>query len=295
MRAGVLVVDKPEGPTSHDIVALARRRLRERRIGHCGTLDPMATGVLVLAVGAATRLVRYLTVDEKQYDATMRFGWTTDSYDRTGTIVAGSGARPTREAVEAALERFRGSIRQVPPPYSAKKVEGARAYVLARRGTDVGARLVPQDVTVAALALTAFDGETASVRMTVSSGFYVRSLVHDLGEALGTGAVLTALRRTASGPFRVEAAVSMGDLATATADELAARLIPPAALLPSVPALRLDAATATRARHGADLPMPQDWTAVPPLVRLLDGQGGLLGLAVPASRPGLLHPAVVVG
>lgn len=295
MSAGVLVIDKPEGPTSHDIVALARRRLQERRIGHCGTLDPMATGVLVLAVGAATRLVQYLTADEKQYDTTLRFGCTTDSYDRTGTVVAESDARPTRVAVEAALERFRGPIRQVPPPYSAKKIGGTRAYVLARRGTDLGARLAPVDVVVTALTLTAFDGDTATLRMTVSPGFYVRSLVHDLGEALGTGAVMTALRRTASGPFGVEGSVSMDELATASAEALAARLTPPAALLPAVPALALDAAAATRARHGADLPMPADWLAAPPLVRLIDGRGGLVGLAVPGQAPGLLHPAVILG
>ncbi len=295
MTAGVLVVDKPEGPTSHDIVSLVRRRLSERRIGHCGTLDPMATGVLVLAVGPATRLVQYLVADEKQYDATLRFGQTTDSYDRTGTLMSDTDARPEREAVEAALDRFRGAIQQIPPPFSAKKLEGRRAYALARKGTDLEGRLAPAEVMVHDLSLTAFDGDTASLRMTVSSGFYVRSLVHDLGQAVGTGAVMTALRRTASGRFHLEQAVSVEMLAAGTPADVAARMIPPGKLLPDVPAMALDADMARRARCGADLPCPGDWASVPGLVRLLDEQGGLVGLAIPAGRAGFLHPSVVLG
>lgn len=295
MTAGVLVVDKPEGPTSHDIVSLARRRLGERRIGHCGTLDPMATGVLVLAVGPATRLVQYLVADEKQYDATLRFGQTTDSYDRTGTLTSETDVRPTREAVEAALAPFRGAIQQVPPPFSAKKLEGRRAYALARDGADLGGRLAAADVVVHDLSLTAFDGDTASLRMTVSSGFYVRSLVHGLGQAVGTGAVMTALRRTASGRFNLAQAVSVETLAAGTPADVAARVIPPGELLPDVPALVLDAGTVRRARCGADVPCPSGWALTPGLVRLLDEQGGLVGLAIPAGRAGFLHPSVVLG
>lgn len=295
MTSGVLVVDKPEGPTSHDIVSLARRRLGERRIGHCGTLDPMATGVLVLAVGQATRLVQYLVADEKQYDAALRFGQVTDSYDRTGTRSSETDTRPTRDAVEAALDRFRGAIQQVPPPFSAKKLEGRRAYALAREGASLEGRLEPVDVVVHDLRLTAFDGDTASLGMTVSSGFYVRSLVHDLGQAVGTGAVMTALRRTASGRFHLGQAMSVEALASATAADIAARMIPPGQLLPDVPVLVLDNDTVRRARCGADVPCPAGWTSTPDLARLLDGQGGLVGLAVPAARAGFLHPSVVLG
>lgn len=296
--SGVLVVDKASGPTSHDIVQMARRALGERRVGHCGTLDPMATGVLVLAVGVATRLAPYLTSDEKQYDAAVRFGVVTDTYDVTGEVQRESADRPTAEAIEAALARFRGAFAQRPPPFSAKKVRGERAYAMARRQVPV--ELAPVAVEVRALTLASFDGTTARLSMTVSAGFYVRSLAYDLGMALGMGAALEGLRRTASGAFTLANAVGSHALMTGARDDLLARLIPLADLLPDRPALRLTEADVAAVGHGRDLVGgdPTLWTALSgdggALVRLLAPDGGLVALAVPGKVRGVLHPSVVL-
>jgi tRNA pseudouridine55 synthase len=295
MISGVLVVDKPQGPTSHDIVAVARRALRERRIGHCGTLDPMATGVLALAVGQATRLVQFLSSEAKHYNAVVRFGRTTNSYDVTGETVAESPERPTRDALAAALAQFRGTFAQMPPAFSAKKIGGIRAYRLARRNAAATLDLRQVQVTVSQLDLVAFDDDRATLAMRVSAGFYVRSLAHDLGQALGMGATLEALRRTRAGSFAVEDAITVDALAAGDATALTHGVIPLARLLPEVPALTLSSDDAVRARRGMDLPIPNTWTAAPPLARLLDEHGGLLALATPSAQPGLLHPSVVLG
>ncbi len=295
MISGVLVLDKPQGPTSHDMVAVARRALGERRIGHCGTLDPMATGVLALAVGQATRLVQFLSSEDKHYDAVVAFGRDTNTYDATGDTVAESPDRPTREALVTALERFRGTFAQLPPAYSAKKIGGVRAYHLARREDGATLDLKPVMVTVSQLDLVAFDGGHATLSMRVSAGFYVRSLAHDLGRALGMGATLEALRRTRAGVFGLEGAVTVDTVATSDAAALAGRMIPLARLLPELPSLALTPADAACARRGIDLPAPAAWNGVPKLSRLLDEQGDLLALAIPAKRPGFLHPSVVLG
>jgi tRNA pseudouridine55 synthase len=295
MTAGVLVVDKPQGPTSHDVVAVARRALGERRIGHCGTLDPLATGVLALAIGQATRLVQYLMATDKTYQATVRFGLVTTTYDTLGEVCHRSEARPTRDVLEQALGRFRGPQMQTPPAFSAKKVDGHRAYDLARRVGQPPPSLTPVPVHVQALTLESFDGECAELTMTVSSGCYVRSLAHDLGQALGTGAALAQLRRTRAGTFSLDNAVTLDAIATADREALQARVIPMTALLTDRPALHLDAGTAARARKGVDLPCPSEWPVSPALTRLFDPEGHLLGLAVPARHTGFLHPAVVFG
>jgi tRNA pseudouridine55 synthase len=228
---GVLVVDKPAGITSHDVVAVARRALGERGIGHTGTLDPMATGVLPLAIGKATRLVRFLTASDKDYDAVIRFGRATDTYDATGTTTAESPQRPTRTGLEIGLLALTGAYEQMPPPYSAKKVGGRRAYAMARRDEPV--ELKPAPVTVTRAVLTAFDDDTASVSITCSSGFYVRSFAHELGRRLGCGACLDALRRTRSGEFTLSGAVTLDELGAPGASEaLASRLIGCGELLP---------------------------------------------------------------
>jgi len=295
MIAGVLVVDKPQGPTSHDVVAVARRVLGERRIGHCGTLDPLATGVLALAIGHATRLVQYLMASDKTYLATIRFGEVSTTYDTLGEVCGRSDVRPTRDALEQALQRFRGPQMQVPPAFSAKKVDGHRAYDLARRAGEAPPTLAPVAVHVEALSLDAYDGERAVVTMTVSPGFYVRSLAHDLGQALGSGAVLEQLRRTRAGTFSIDDAVTLDTLVTADRASVEGRLIPMAALLTDRPAVHLDADTAARARKGVDLPCPPGWSDTPALTRLFDDRGGLLGLAVPSRQAGWLHPSVVLG
>jgi tRNA pseudouridine55 synthase len=295
--AGVLVIDKASGPTSHDVVSLARRALGERRIGHCGTLDPMATGVLVLAVGAATRLARYLTSDEKQYEAVVRFGIETDTYDVTGRVRRESDARPTPEALEEAISGFRGPGLQTPPPFSAKKVDGRRAYALARQEAVV--ELAPVPVEISRLTLTAFDGATARFTMTVSAGFYVRSFAHDLGTALGMGAALEGLRRTASGSFTLDQAVSSGELATGAREAVLARMVPLDGLLPDRPSMHLGEAEVTAVRHGRDVDARSvDWSQQIPageiVVRLLGPDGSLVALGVPGKEAGFLHPSVVL-
>jgi tRNA pseudouridine55 synthase len=213
----VLLVDKPEGPTSHDVVAAARRALGMPRVGHTGTLDPFASGLLLLVVGPATRLSTFLTGMDKSYRAEVRLGVTTDTLDREGVVVAESEGWESLDeaALESALERLRGPLLQRPPAYSAKKVAGEAAHRKARRGEPV--RLEPVRVTVHELRLDRLDPPRVELAVRCSSGTYVRALARDLGEALGVGGHLTALRRTAVGPFRVEDAVPP----EALADELA--------------------------------------------------------------------------
>ena len=297
---GVLIVDKPQGPTSHDVVTLARRALGVSRIGHTGTLDPMATGVLPLVVGRATRLAQFLTAGDKDYDATIAFGRTTDTYDAMGKVVTTSAERPTREQLEAALARFRGTLEQTPPAYSAKNIDGERSYELARKTKAGATALLPKAVRVTArqLDLVSFDGDTACLRMSVTAGFYVRSLAHDLGAALGMGAVLAALRRTRSGEFGLEGAVPLADVLQAGREALAGRLVAFDGLLPDLPAVTLrGAGHVERVKNGLEV-APEDLLAppspVPALVRLLGPDGALVGLAKPGKTPGFLHATVVL-
>lgn len=290
---GVLVIDKPQGPTSHDIVAAARRLLGERRIGHTGTLDPLATGVLPLAIGRATRLVRFLAASDKEYDATIRFGLTTDSYDITGVETSRTDAIPLREDVVRELGALTGEYQQAPPAYSAKKIGGRRAYQLARDEQPVAP--TPAPVRVARAELLAFEAGRARVAITCSAGFYVRSFAHALGELVGTGACLEALRRTRAGEFTLGAAIRVEELHDAA--RVAARLVPLHALLGGWPAVTLTGRGRQRTAHGRELE-PDDYTAAGPLertwVRLLDAEGALVAVATPGHAAGSLHPAVVL-
>ena len=295
---GVLVVDKPQGPTSHDVVTLARRALGVSRIGHTGTLDPMATGVLPLVIGRATRLAQFLTASDKDYEATVAFGRTTNTYDAMGTIITTSGERPTRDQVEQALGRFRGTFEQTPPAYSAKNIAGARSYDIARKARD-GVVTLPKAVTITVreLNLLSCDGETAVLQMRVTAGFYVRSLAHDLGAALGMGGVLTALRRTRSGEFGLEGSVPLADVLQAGREALAARLLPFSLLLPELPAVTLRGPEqVVRIKNGVEI-APADLlaalTPLPELVRVIGADGTLVALARPAKTPGFLHASVV--
>jgi tRNA pseudouridine55 synthase len=306
---GVLVVDKPEGPTSHDVVTLTRRAIGVSRIGHTGTLDPMATGVLPLVIGRATRLAQFLTASDKTYDATIAFGRTTDTYDARGREMSSCALRPTREELEAALTSFRGEFEQTPPAYSAKNIDGERSYERARkaaravrRGEPSGPAVPrPQAVTVRVLRLELldFDGDAASVSMTVSAGFYVRSLAHDLGEALRCGAYLSALRRTRSGEFTLDTAVPLADLLQSKCEDLVTRVIPMSALLNELPAVTLRGpAHLERLRNGVEMGPHDLVEALPasaPVVRLLGADGDLVGLARPGKSPGFLHGWVVLG
>ena len=298
---GVLVVDKPAGPTSHDIVDRARRALATRRVGHTGTLDPFATGVLALCIGRATRLARFLAAGEKAYRATVRLGFATTTDDRTGDPLLPE--RPVEIAdstLREALAGLVGSFDQVPPAFSARQVGGRRLYELARRGEAVARAATP--VTVHALELVAREGHTLELDVRCSAGTYVRALARDLGERLGTGAHLAALRRTRSGAFELSQAVPGDDLAGARE-----RLIPLEGLLLDLPAVRVGEEGRRLVSHGRELGVELALSGLPPAgaerVRLLDDKGELLALAVPRGfEPGAsvlprhptLHPDLVL-
>ena len=216
---GVLLVDKTSGPTSHDVVETFRRRSRVKKVGHTGTLDPLATGLLVLCVGRATRLQSYLMGMEKVYEGTIQFGWATDSYDSSGEP-AGEAKEVNVEHIDFAphVAKFRGEIEQMPPQFSAKKVQGVRAYELARKGET--AQLTPKRVTIYDFELTEVKGSTAKFRVRSSAGTYMRSLAHDLGISIGVPAHLKELRRTAIGKFRVEDAVPFDRIEKAPTDQI---------------------------------------------------------------------------
>lgn len=251
-RSGALLLDKPIGPTSHDAVACARRTLGERSIGHTGTLDPLASGLLVLLVGRATRLASLLSGASKTYEATVRLGVETDTYDAAGTPQPmADGVAPTSvddAAIAAAIAAIRAERQQMPPAFSAKKIDGVRAYDLARRAERPV--LKPVDVRVFASACTRASVDTLHITLTCSAGYYVRSMAHAIGRHLGCGAHLAALRRTRVGAFEVGDAVTLDGLQQEGRDAGWERLLPVERLLPHLPAVRLTEAGEVRARHG---------------------------------------------
>ncbi len=294
---GVLLVDKPSGLTSHDVVARLRRATGERAIGHTGTLDPRATGLLPLVLGRATRLASLLSSGDKTYDATVCLGVATDTDDADGQPLGTPVTTlPDAGAVDEALDTFRGTFQQVPPRHSAKKIAGRKAYELARRAQPV--ELAPVAVTVTALERLSFDGALLQIRVSAGSGFYVRALARDLGARLGCGAHLQALRRTRSGGFDVSSAIPL-DEAERLGRALETRLIPAADALPHLPSVKMTASGLTRAMHGNPLgPTDLEGRWVPPAgaggpVRLLADDGRLVALA--HSRGGALHPVTVLG
>lgn len=332
---GLLVVDKPAGPTSHDVVARVRRALGERRIGHTGTLDPAATGVLALVLGRATRLAQFLSGSEKSYEAVVRLGFSTDTADAQGRAMGAAidATLPGREAIDAALDAFRGTFLQQPPAFSAKKIDGKRSYKLARarhragsdpvcasttgsdplvgscKGSDpvaVSAVPAPATVTANAITIVAVEGDLVTLAVDCSAGFYVRSLAHDLGERLGVGGHIVALRRTRSGDFLLADAIDLDAIERRPASA-AARVIPLAGILPRLAPVVLTQDGVHKAIHGRELgPMDcvsgfrahetgsQIQSPESRLYRLLDEAGALVAIARPASRPAVLHPSVVL-
>lgn len=322
---GLLVIDKPSGPTSHDVVARLRRATGERRIGHTGTLDPAASGVLPLVLGRATRLARFLSSNDKSYDAVVQLGVATDTYDAAG-VAAGplyDGPWPSAREIDHALEPFRGTFLQQPPSYSAKKIDGKRSYNLARarshaRSAPLAAFFAPPArssslpapvaVTAHAIDTVSCSGGGVTLRIDCSAGFYVRSLAHDLGERLGIGAHLAALRRTRSGDQTLANALTL-DVVEREPARATEALVPLGLMLPNVPAVVLTMDGVQRAEHGRDLG-PHDFEDAEkggrhfsgrPLdkqpylfVRLLDSNGELVGIGEPSPTPGLLHPTVVL-
>jgi len=292
--SGILNVDKPPEMTSHDVVDAIRRVSGQRRVGHAGTLDPMATGVLLVCLGQATRVAEYLMGGRKRYRGSVVLGSTTDTYDADGEVTTSGGRTEFEQTeIEAALAGLVGPIEQVPPIYSALKQGGEPLHRRARRGETV--EVQPRPVEIDEIRLLDWEPPVLILEIACSPGTYVRSLAHDLGRVLGMGATLEALRRTRAGSFGLQHAVTTEVLATAAPATLAGRMIPLSQLLPELPSLALTPAEATSARRGMDLPVPATWAGVPALSRLLDEQGGLLALATPSKRPGFLHPSVVLG
>ncbi len=288
---GVIVVDKPTEWTSHDVVGKMRRLAQTKRVGHLGTLDPMATGVLPLVLNRATRLAQFFTKADKVYEATIRFGFATNSYDADGEATTEAVAVSLdAAALERALDPFRGDIIQMPPAVSAKKINGVPAYKLARQNKPVELKAVP--VTIHELQLLECAGDSAKVRVHCSTGTYIRSLAHDLGVALGCGAHLSALRRTRAGMFTLADARTLEQLADPAV--LAAALVPANSLLPEFPAERVDAVTAGFIRQGRDFRVnPFRVQQGAPYVRAVDDAGALVAIGE-IKLPNLYHPFLVL-
>jgi tRNA pseudouridine55 synthase len=294
---GLIVIDKPGGMTSHDVVGRLRRITGEKSIGHLGTLDPMATGVLPLLMGKYTRLAQYFSSAEKSYTGAIRFGFSTDTYDAEGEPAgpdcwAEACAAVTLDRVRSAAARFHGEMQQMPPPYSAKKIAGTPAYKLAREGKPV--ELKTARVVIAGFAITALDGAEAVFEMTISAGGYVRSVAHELGWDLGCGAHLSALRRTRAGAFSIGEAHTLEALEalTGNAESLEGLCIHPRNLLPEMPAVTGDAMALGRLRNGAQANLPEFSRS--PMVKVFAGQRELAGIAKRIAGT-LFQPVVVMG
>ncbi len=272
---GVLPVDKPEGPTSHDVVSRVRRALGTRRVGHTGTLDPFASGLLLICVGGATRLSEYLTALRKRYVATMRLGLATDTDDHTGEVILRSDAwrALTEQGVRAALEGQVGERLQLPPRFSAKKVAGERMYAAARRGAEV--ERTPVQVTIHSIAIRRFDLPDVEFEVDCGSGTYIRAIARDAGEALGVGGHLTRLRRTGIGDFDVESAIALDDLGDATA--VSAALLSPARAVAHLPRVHADASGVVALGYGQGIPAPPDAPEKVPLA-ILSGADELVAI-----------------
>ncbi len=309
---GILVVDKPRGKTSHDVVETVRRLVGFRQIGHLGTLDPLATGVLVLALGRATRLARFYGGRRKRYTCSVRFGFATDTYDADGEAV-GEDAAPSldADAIQALADGFVGKIQQTPPAFSAKKIHGRPAHELARKQKPV--KLEPVEVEVSEFRLTGVEGSAARFSVECGSGTYIRSLAHDLGKLQGTGAHLAEIVRTAVGEFTLDHAVTLTELAEdAKAGKLDARVIRLENMLPELPRASVLPIVEKRVRHGAkfNLSLAQiqpghtvaaqgapaqldsgEWQ--PSRLRVFNQQGQLIAIAEPVV-PRTYQPVVVL-
>ena len=272
--SGVLVIDKPIGLTSHDVVQIVRKGTNIRRAGHTGTLDPRASGVLVILIGPAVRLSEFVSASDKRYQAVIRLGQTTDTYDADGHVTSNSPVDITEEQFENALKQFIGEIEQVPPPYSAVKVKGRKAYEMAREGEEVN--LQPRKIQVYNLDLLEWAPPEAVIDVYCSSGTYVRSLAHDMGETLGCGAHLVGLRRTKSGRFTLRDAVPLRKLReTFDNGTWYQFLIPAAEALSDWPAIELSQTQVEDVRHGHRIPADAEKGA---MARGISEQGELVAL-----------------
>jgi tRNA pseudouridine55 synthase len=288
---GVLIINKPAGITSHDVVARVRRITGEKSVGHLGTLDPMATGVLPLVLGRFTRLAQFYNEADKRYEGAIRFGHATDTYDAEGDPTG--PAQPVELSLEQVRElatRFAGKIEQLPPPFSAKKIAGVPAYRIARKGQPV--ELKPKPVEVKELEVVSWDGRNAKFRAWVSSGTYLRSLAHDLGKLAGPGAHLAELQRTAVREFTLDKSHSLEALEQAVAANTTEHIfLHPRLVLPEFPAVSASQESAARIRHGGAVNLPEFSKA--PTVRVFAGQRELLAIARRVAGT-LFQPKVVL-
>jgi len=288
---GLLIVDKPAGITSHDVVSIVRRATGEKSVGHLGTLDPMATGVLPLLLGKYTRLAQFFGQAEKQYTGTIRFGFATDTFDAEGE--AANEPRPLTLSLEELRElatQFRGELDQMPPVFSAKKINGVPAHKLARAGLEVPVK--PARIFIHNFALTALEGDTASFEMQVSAGGYVRSVAHELGQLAGCGAHLSSLRRTQAGVFTLAQSLTVEDLKTLSREAIEARLPHPQTLLPEMPSVIVDEQTAGKIHNGMQVNLPEFSSA--PLVKAFAAPRELLAITRRIAGT-LMQPIVVLG
>jgi tRNA pseudouridine55 synthase len=290
---GLVLIDKPAGCTSHDVVNRWRKLANTKRAGHLGTLDPMATGLLVLVTGTATRLAQFFEKQEKTYLAEITLGLISDTYDAEGEIMPTGVLPPERGIVYAALDSFRGHFLQTPPAVSAKKINGVAAYKLARKHLPVD--LKPVEVEVKRLEVEGMAENKLVVRVTCSAGTYIRSLAHDLGQKLGCGALLSKLRRTHVGEFPIERAATLDDLAAlAAAGRLSEAIIPSGRLLTQFPAEYFDISSEAHIRQGRDF-RTSPFVVRPgaPFVRALSQSGELIAIGE-LRIPNLYHPSTVL-
>lgn len=291
---GAIVVDKSQGWTSHDVVAKVRRLAGTKRVGHLGTLDPLATGVLPLVINRGTRLARFYPRSDKIYHAVIRFGYSTDTYDREGEPTSPvTEPQIDGDELERHLADFRGAIQQTPPPVSAKKVGGVRAYKLARQ--KVAVELKPVEVEVYQLELLEVNGAEAVVRAHCSGGTYMRAIAHDLGQAMGCGAHLRDLRRTGSGEFRIEQAHTIEELEKLAAEgRIAEAVIPALEMLPGIPTVYVEDTVVNHIRQGRNFPVsPFRAQKTGRYVKAVSRHGELVAIGE-AVLPNLYHPEVVL-
>jgi tRNA pseudouridine55 synthase len=288
---GVLIVDKPAGLTSHDVVNRVRRILQQRAVGHLGTLDPLATGVLPLVTGNLTRLAQFYLASEKTYEGVIRFGFATDTYDAEGQATSPPQAvKVSLEQLRELVPRFRGMIQQMPPPFSAKKIHGVPAYKLARKRQ--GVPLKPVQVEIKEFEIVATDGDRASFQARVASGTYMRSVAHDMGQQMGCGAHLEALRRTVLGEFTLSQARTLEQLeANADSGDIEELFIHPRELLPQFPCVTATEEMAVRIRSGRAVNLPELSRAR--RVKVFHGQRELIAIASRVAGT-LFHPKIVL-
>jgi tRNA pseudouridine55 synthase len=290
---GLVLIDKPKGCTSHDVVNRWRRLARTKRAGHLGTLDPMATGLLLIMTGNATRLARFFEKQDKTYEAEISFGFVSDTYDFDGAVEQTGKTLPHSSAVNAALRGFQGAFLQTPPPVSAKKINGVPAYKLVRKHQHV--ELAPVPVEVKSMLIHEIRPGALSLTLTVSAGTYIRSLAHDLGIALGCGAILNSLRRIACGAFRIDNARTLDQLETlARQEQLQQAILPAASMLPEFPTVYLDPETELQIRQGRDF-RTSPFTVTPgaPFVKAISNSGELVSVGE-LRFPNVYHPMMVL-